>query len=76
MRRVRLRELTDEERAARERLAHSRTAQARLVERARMIWYASQGELAPLIAQRMQVREFTVRGWIKRFNAEGLSGLE
>ncbi len=76
MRRVRLRELTDEERAALERLAHSRTAQARLVERARMIWYASQGELAPLIAQRVQVREFTVREWIKRFNAGGLPGLE
>lgn len=76
MRRVGLRELTDEERAGLERLAHSRTAQARLVERARMIWYASQGENAPRIAQRMQVRAFTVREWIKRFNAEGQSGLE
>ncbi len=76
MQRVRLRELTEEERAVLERLAHSRTAQARLVERARMIGDASQGEDAPRIAQRMQVRAFTVREWIKRFNAEGLSGLE
>ena len=76
MRRVQLRELTGDERAMLERLAHSFTAQARLVERARIIWAASQGERTPVIAQRMQLKEFTVREWIKRFNAEGLPGLE
>ena len=40
---LRLRELTAEERSRVERLAHSRTAAARRVERARIIWHASQG---------------------------------
>ena len=45
MRRLWLRDLTEEERAAVERLAHSRTAPARQVERARIIRRASQGEV-------------------------------
>jgi transposase len=76
MQRVRLRELTEEERTALQRLAHSRTAEARLVERARMIWEASQGALAPQIAEHMRLRAFVVRKWIRRFNAQGLPGLE
>ena len=50
MRRLWLRDLSGEERAAIERLAPSRTAPARQVERARIIWRASQGEMAPAIA--------------------------
>jgi transposase len=76
MRRVRLRELTEDERTALERLAHSRTAQARLVERAQMIWEASQGALSPAIAEHMRLKAFVVRKWIRRFNAQGLPGLE
>jgi transposase len=73
---LRLRELTEEERAVVERLAHSRTAPARRVERARIIWYASQGQSAPAIAGQLRLDAYTARGWIRRFNAEGLAGLE
>ncbi len=75
MRRLRLRDLTDEERTTVERLAHSRTAPARRVERARIIWHASRGAGAPAIAARLRLDAYTVRGWIKRFNAAGLAGL-
>ena len=76
MRRLRLRELTEEEQAAIERLAHSRTAPARQVERARILWQASQGEMAPAIAAALRLTAETVRDWIKRFNTQGLAGLE
>ena len=76
MRRLRLRDLTDEERTAVERLAHSRTAPARRVERARIIWRAGQGHDVAEIADQLLLRAYVVRGWIHRFNAEGLSGLE
>jgi transposase len=75
MRRLRLRKLTEEEQAAVEKLAHSRTAPARQVERARIIWRASQGEMAPAIAAVLRLTAETVRDWIKRFNARGLAGL-
>ena len=73
---LRLRGLTEEERPVVERLAHSRTAPARRVERARIIWYASQGQSAPAIAEQLRLDAYTARGWIRRFNAEGLAGLE
>ena len=76
MRRLRLRDLTDEERTTVERLAHSRTAPARRVERARIIWRAGQGHDVAEIADQLLLRAYVVRGWIHRFNAEGLSGLE
>ena len=76
MRRLRLRELTEEERAVVEKLAHSRTVPARQVERARIIWRASQGEMAPAIAAALGLTAETGRDWIKRFNAQGLAGLE
>jgi transposase len=46
------------------------------VERAQMIWSACQGEGVPAIAQRLSLDERTVRLWLKRFNQEGLAGLE
>ncbi len=73
---LRLREPTVEERSAVDKLAHSRTAPARRVERARMIWQASQGAGAPEIAETLRLDASTVRGWIRRFNAEGLAGLD
>ena len=73
---LRLRELTAEERSAIDKLAHARTAPARRVERARIIWYASQGQSAPAIAEQLRLDADTARGWIRRFNAEGLAGLE
>ncbi len=75
MRRLWLRDLSEEERIAVERLAHSRTAPARQVERARIIRRASLGEMAPTIAAALGLTAYTVREWIKRFNTQGLAGL-
>src|SRR5919206_4819758 len=71
-----LRELTSEEAALVESLARSRTAAARRVERARIVWRASQGETPPSIAEALGVSAETVRRRIRRFNAERLSALE
>ena len=76
MRRLRLRVLTEAERAVIAKLAHSRTAPARQVERARIVWQASQGQMAPAIAAELRLTAHTARDWIKRFNTRGLAGLE
>jgi len=73
---IRVRTLTDEERTEIERLAHSRTAPARQVERAQIIWQASQDRAVAPIADHLRLNPQTVRDWLKRFNAEGLSGLD
>src|SRR5262245_37633716 len=71
-----LRELEEEERHAIRRLAHSRTASTRLVERARIIWLAAQGQSRTTIARTVQRSLTTVRLWLGRFNAAGLAGLQ
>lgn len=73
---LRVRAMSAQEVAQLERLAHSRGAPARLVERARIIWHARQGQRVPDIADELQLHEATVRQWLKRFNAQGLAGLE
>lgn len=70
-----VRSLTDTERTTLARVAHSRTAAARDVERARLVWLASQGQRVPAIAAALQLSANTVRRWLKRFNADGLAGL-
>ena len=45
-----VRPFTDEERTTLTRVAHSRTAATRDVERARVIWLASQGQRVSAIA--------------------------
>lgn len=72
---LKLRIVTDDEQSAIERLAHSRTASARAVERARVIMQASTGARVPVIAQRLNLAAKTIRRWLKRFNARGLAGL-
>jgi transposase len=74
--RLRMRELTDEERETITRLTHARTASVRLVERARIIECASQGERVAAIGRMLQMSEKMVRLWIRRFNAAGVEGLE
>src|SRR5512138_1678036 len=74
-RKLRVRELTTEEQTHIERLARSRTAAAREVERAQMVWYSHQGESVQRLAERLDVCTATVRFWIKRFNAAGIGGL-
>jgi len=73
---LRVRELTDEERTTLQRLARSRKEATRLVERARIVWYSSRGEIVDAIAERVGTCAHTVRRWITRFNASGLAGLE
>ncbi|SKC03378.1 helix-turn-helix domain-containing protein [Sphingopyxis flava] len=70
---VPLRELTADESAAVEKLAHSRTETVRRVERARVIWAVHQGEPLLALAARLGVSAETVRRQVLRFNAEGLA---
>src|SRR5215212_5270117 len=71
-----LRALTAEEASAVEALARSRTAPARRVERARVVWRASRGETPPAIAAALGLDAEAVRRRIRCFNAEGLAALE
>ncbi len=70
-----VRELTEDERAEVRRLAHSRTAAARLVERARIVWLSTEGRRVAAIAAEVGCHEQTVRLWLARFNAGGVAGL-
>lgn len=72
---VQLRELTVDERVSLERLARSRTAETRLVERAQIILAAADGDRPSHIVERLHVTRATVYSWIKRFNAEGIDGM-
>lgn len=73
--RLRLRAMTAEEQSEIKQLSRSRTAAARLVERAKIIWRASQGWSVEAIAQRLKVHETSVGRWLKRFNLAGVAGL-
>ena len=70
-----LRPLTPDEREVVERTARSRTAPARVVERARIVALARDGAGVAVISRTVGVCEDTARRWIKRFNAGGLAGL-
>jgi transposase len=45
-------------------------------DRARMIFWASQGQSPRQIAARLDYKEDHVRKWLHRFNDEGLAGLQ
>jgi transposase len=66
---------TTEERDAVERVARSRTAQARQVERARVALAALDGDGVGMIAQRFHLSPATVYLWLHRFEEQGLAGL-
>jgi transposase len=72
---LKVRALTEEETTEVYRLAHSRTAAHRVVQRAHMIWASAQGVRVPIIARRVGLSAPRVRTWIRRFNARGLAGL-
>jgi transposase len=46
------------------------------VERARIIEASSEGQRVADIARMLDVKEAKVRKWVKRFNGQGLDGLE
>ena len=73
---LRLREVTDDERAEVQRIARSHTLGAALVRRAQIVVHALGGLKAEQIATRMDLCGNTVRHWLNRFNARGLQGLE
>lgn len=58
-----------------EEWARSRTQEARLVERAKMILQCVQGHAVSDIARRLRVRPNTVIDWRRRFEREGVPGL-
>jgi transposase len=71
-----LRPFTPEEKRVIAKLSRSQTASARLVERAKILWLASEGQTIPQIATALSLNEKTVRKWFKRFEQQGLAGLE
>jgi transposase len=73
---LRLRPLTTEEAQAIKKLSHSRTEAARLVERAKIIWQANEGQTVPQIAQTLGVGGKMVRLWLTRFAEQSLAGLQ
>jgi transposase len=73
--RLRLGELSEDERRALERVARSRTAPARQVERAKVVLAAASGEGVGAIAERCHLSLGTVYRWWHRFEEQGLAGL-
>jgi transposase len=71
-----VRKVTEEERQTIKRLAHSRTAPARAVERARVVQAALDGEQVEAIAIHLGLARNTVYLWLHRFERHGLVGLE
>jgi DNA-binding NarL/FixJ family response regulator len=68
------RPLTSEEERVIGKLACSKTASKRLMERAKMIQLASEGLSIPQIVRQVHLSESTVRKWWKRFEQQGIAG--
>ena len=71
-----LRKLTSKERQAVKAVASSRTTEARLVERARIIELTAEGMNPTQVARELGISRPTVYTWIRRFNLQGTEGLE
>ena len=68
-------ECSAQQRAALVALARSRTAEARLVERARIVLACLEGKRNDVVGRELGVRPNTVGLWRKRFAAHGMAGL-
>jgi transposase len=64
-----------EQRAELVALARSRTAEARMVERARIVLACLEGKRNDMVGEQLGVRPNTVGLWRKRFAAHGIAGL-
>jgi transposase len=64
-----------EDRRELERIVRSRTAERRMVERARIVLAAAEGRSAARIASEVGCSEPTVKKWRRRFEADGVAGL-
>jgi len=73
---IECRPITEEERKELEQLKRSQTAEARLVERAKMILWYQDGQRPVDIAAKLDRTAATVYSRIKRFDREGLAGLQ
>jgi transposase len=71
-----IRPITNEERTALEQLKRSQTAEARLVERAKMILMFHDGMKPVDMAEKLDRTAMTVYSRIKRFDSEGLESLK
>lgn len=67
---------SEDDRAVLERWVSSRTLEARLVERARMILQCLEGKAVSAVARNLKVRPNTVIDWRRRFASEGVTGLQ
>lgn len=67
---------SEEDRDVLEAWAHSRTMEARLVERARIVLGCLEGKPVSVVAESLHVRPNTVINWRRRFEAEGVAGLQ
>ena len=70
------RPITKEERKELEQLKRSQTAEMRLVERAKMVLWSQEGQKAVEIAAKLDRTPMTVYNRLKRFDLEGMAGLE
>jgi transposase len=71
-----VRELTEAEGAKLERLIHTQTAPVRRAWRGWIVKLSAEGLSVPAIAAQLDVSEKCVRRWVKRFNQQGLDGLD
>lgn len=67
---------SEEDKMVLQQLAGSRTEEARLVERAKIILKCLQGERVHEIAKDLHIRPNTVIDWRRRFEKEGVKGLK
>ncbi len=72
---ITLRELAADERAELERLARSRTGEARLVQRAKVILGLADGGRPSHVAAEVGAGRMAVYDWVRRFHAGGVPGL-
>ncbi len=70
-----VRRLTDRERAQLQDLTTSRQISPTIALRARIILLSDQGWHVPQIAKQLSVHHHSVRLRVRRFNAQGMSGL-
>jgi transposase len=73
---LKFRPITKEERTALEQLKRSQTAEARLVERAKMVLMFHDGQKPVDIAEKLDRTAMTVYSRLKRFDRERLDGLK
>lgn len=73
---LQMRTPTEDEHAKVRHLTRARAAPVRLVTRARIIELAAAGLSAPAIATQLTLSEKCVRRWMRRFDEQGLAGLD